>query len=75
MASPTVLSTLRQYVEDPLADVRADGAQGRGDGLHQPVPLGVVHHLVDQGVRLAEVVVLGPQRVRGAHHVAVGLPV
>jgi hypothetical protein len=44
-----------------------------GHVRHEPVPLGVVHDVADEGARLAPVVV-GPERVGGADHVAVDLP-
>ena len=42
--------------------------------LDQRVALSVVKDVAHERARLAEVVVLGVQRVRAAHHLAIGLP-
>ena len=75
---------------DPIAEVAVDvapvvegalqhrladaGPQMANDVVHQSFPLGIVHDVADQGAGLAPVVVLGAQRVGGAHHVTVGVP-
>ena len=66
---------LRQYSNTRCEDLVAVHLGGvPGHVVHQPLAGGVVHHLVDQGVGLAVVVVLGVERVGGPHHLAVGGP-
>src|SRR5690606_22253447 len=48
--------------------------QAAGDLVDQRLAVLVAEHLAHQGAGLAEVVVVGTQRVGAAHHLAVGLP-
>src|SRR5271170_767803 len=54
--------------------VASKSGQDARDGVDQAVPGVVVHHLVDQRVGLAEVVVFGVQGVSGAHHLSISGP-